>query len=76
MGSDPVTLLADSLHCHDQSVDLGIYDSDTAWRPYWNEAALCHAVNTSDMFVEERSLKVLAVHLQNVGINITCQTLR
>jgi hypothetical protein len=26
------------------------------------------------MFVEERSLRVLAVRLQKVGINITCQT--
>jgi len=33
-----------------------IYDSDTAWRPDWNEAALRHAVSTSDVFVEERSV--------------------
>ena len=77
MGSDPMTLVANSVHLHDQSIDLGIYDSDTAWRPDWNEAALCHAVSTSDVvFVEERSLRVLAVRLQTFGVNITCQTLR
>jgi hypothetical protein len=30
MGSDPVTVVANSVHRHDQSIDLGIYDSDTA----------------------------------------------
>ena len=30
MGSDPVTLVANSVLRHDQSIDLGIYDSDTA----------------------------------------------
>ena len=30
MGSDPVTMVANALHRHDQSIDLGIYDSDTA----------------------------------------------
>ena len=30
MGSDPVTLVANSVHLHDQSVDLGIHDLDTA----------------------------------------------
>ena len=28
------------------------------------------------MFVEERSLKVLAVHVAKHGVNITCHTLR
>jgi hypothetical protein len=65
------------VHRHDQSIGLGIYDSDTAWRPDWNEAALRHAGSISDaVFVEERSLRMLAVRLQNVGVNITCQTLR
>jgi len=73
MGSDPVTLVANSLHCHDQSIGLGIYDSDTALWPDWNDAVLRHAVSTSDVFVEERSLSMLAVRLQIVGINITCQ---
>jgi len=77
MGSDAVTLVANYVHRHDQSIDLGICDSDTALRPNWKEAALCHAVSTSDVvFVEERSLRVLAVRLQIVGVNITCQTLR
>jgi len=49
MGSDAVTLVANSVHRHDQSIDLGIYDSDTAWRSDWNEAALRHAVSTSDV---------------------------
>ena len=53
MGSDPVTLVANSLHRHDQSIGLGIYDSGTAWWPDWNEAVLRHAVSTSDVvFVE------------------------
>jgi len=30
MGSEPVTVVANSVHRHDQSIDLGIYDSDTA----------------------------------------------
>jgi len=32
MGSDPVTVVANSGHRHDQSIDLGIYDSDTAFQ--------------------------------------------
>jgi len=30
MGSDPVTVVANSVYRHDQSIGLGIYDSDTA----------------------------------------------
>jgi hypothetical protein len=30
MDSDPVTMVANSVHCHVQSIYLGIYDSDTA----------------------------------------------
>jgi len=30
MGSDPVTMVASSVYYHDQSIGLGIYDSDTA----------------------------------------------
>ena len=30
MGSDPVTVVANSMHRHDQSIDLGNHDSDTA----------------------------------------------
>jgi len=30
MGSDPLTVVANSVHRHGQSIDLGIYDSDTA----------------------------------------------
>jgi hypothetical protein len=64
MGSDPVTMMANSLYRHDQSIDLGIYDSDTALRPDWNEAALRHAGNTSGVvFVGEHSLRALAVNL-------------
>jgi len=64
MGSDPVTVVANSVHRHDQSIDLGIYDSDTTLRPDWNEAALRHAGNASVVvFVKEHSLRVLAVHV-------------
>jgi len=38
MGSYPVTVMANSLHRHDQSIDFGIYDSDTALQEtpiYW-----------------------------------------
>jgi hypothetical protein len=62
MGSDPVIMVANSMHRHNESIDLGVYDSDTAWWPDWNEVALHHAGSTSVMFVEELSLKVLAVH--------------
>ena len=30
MDWDPVTVVANSVHCHNQSVGLGIYDSNTA----------------------------------------------
>ena len=30
MGSDPMTVVANSLHHHDQSINLGIHNSDTA----------------------------------------------
>jgi hypothetical protein len=30
MGSDPVTLVANYVHRHDQSIGFGIYDLDTA----------------------------------------------
>jgi len=64
MGSDPATVVVNSVYRHAQSIGLGIYDSDTAWPPDWNEAALRHAGNTSVVvFVEEHSLRVLAVHL-------------
>ena len=76
MGSDPVILVANSVHRHDQFIGLGIYDSDTTWRPDWNEAVLRLAASTSDVFVEKRSPRVLAVRLKNVGVNIACQTLR
>ena len=63
MGSDPVTLVVNSVYHHDQSIGLEILDSDTAWRPDWNEAPLRHAGSTSDVFVEEHSLRLLAVRL-------------
>jgi len=77
MGSDPVTVVANSVYRHDQAIDLGIYDSDTALWPDWNEAVLRHTGNTSVvMFVEEHSLRVLAVHLAKSWRNTTCQALR
>jgi len=30
MGSDPMTMVANSVHRHNQSIDLGIHDSDPA----------------------------------------------
>jgi len=30
MGSDPVTIVANSVHRHNKSMGLGIYNSDTA----------------------------------------------
>jgi len=66
-----MTVVANSVHRHDQSIDLGIYDSDTALRPNWNEAALRHAGRTSDVvFVEEHSIRVLAVHLAKSWRNL------
>jgi len=63
MGSDPVTVVANSAHRHDQSINFGICDWDTTLRPDWNEAVLCHACNKFVVvFVEEHSLKVLTVH--------------
>ena len=64
MGCDPVTVVANSVHRHDQLIDLGIYDSDTALRPDWNEVALRQAGNTSVVvFVQAHSLRALAVYL-------------
>jgi len=64
MGSDLVTVVANYVHRHDQSINLRIYDSDTALQLEWNEAALRRAGTTSVVvFVEEHSLRVLAVHL-------------
>jgi len=64
MGSDPVTVVANSVHRQDQTINLGIYESDNALQPDQNEAVLCHAGNTSVIvFVEEHSLRVLVVHL-------------
>ena len=64
MGSDPVTVVANSFYRHDQSISLGIYDSDTAWRLDWNEVALRHGGSISVfVFVQEHSVSVLAVHL-------------
>jgi len=33
MGSGRVTVVGNFVHRHDQSIDLGIYDSDTVLRP-------------------------------------------
>ena len=33
MSSDLVSMVANSVHRHDQSINLGIYDSDTALQP-------------------------------------------
>ena len=40
-------MVANSVHRQDQSINLGIYDSDTAWRPDWNQTVLSHAGSTS-----------------------------
>ena len=64
MGLDPMTLVANSVNHHDQSIDLGIHDSNTALCPDWDEAVFRHAGNTYViMFVEEHSLRLLAGHL-------------
>jgi len=34
MGSDPVTVVANSVRRHYQSIDLGVYDSAAALQPY------------------------------------------
>ena len=58
-----MTVVANSVYRQNQSIDLGIYVSDTALLPDWNEAALRRAGNTSViLFEEEHSLRVLAVH--------------
>jgi len=43
MGSDQMTVVANSVYRHDQSIGLGIYDSDTARRPDSIEVAPLHA---------------------------------
>ena len=64
MGSDPVIAVSNSLHRHNQSIGLGIYDSVTALRADLNETVLREAGNTTVVvFVEEHCLRVLAVHL-------------
>ena len=55
--------ITNSVHRHDQSIDLGTNFSDTALQPDCNEEVLRNAVNTSlVVVVEESSLKLLAVH--------------
>jgi len=77
MGSDLVTVVASYLYSHDESIGLGIYDSDTALRPDWNEAAVHHAGNKSVVvFVQEHSLRVLAVHLTKSWRKYHCQMLQ
>jgi len=76
IGSDPVTVVANSVQCHDQSIELGIFDSDNALGPDRNEAALLRAGNISVVFVEKHSLIVLAVLIAKVGVNNTCHMLR
>ena len=72
MGSDPVIVVTNSVHRHDQSIDFGIYDSDTALRPDWNEAALRRAANTSVVvFVEEHSLSVIRLYTNNIALKFT-----
>ena len=70
-------MVANSVHRQDQSIDLGIYVSHTTLRPDLNEAVFRHAGSTSVVvFVAEHSIRMLAVHLAKVGVNITCQMLR
>ena len=64
MGSGRVTVVANFVHRHDHFIDLGIYDSNTVLRPDLNEVVFRRAGNTSVVvFVEEHSLRLLAVHL-------------
>ena len=64
MGSDLVTVVANSMYLHDQSIDLRICDSDTALQPDWNEVTLLQVDNIFVVvFVEEYSSRVPAVYL-------------
>jgi len=77
MGSDLVTIVANSVHHHNQSISVGIYDSDTAWQNDWNEVALrcvdgtCHHVCRGTFTKSAGSLS-----WQKVDINVTCQMLQ
>ena len=42
MGSDPVTVVTNSVHRHDQSIGLGIYDSDSGDRGGTVVKLLCY----------------------------------
>jgi len=64
MGSDLLTMVANSVHRYDQSINLGISDSDTAYdmtEMRWCSIML--VITSVVMFVEEHSLRVLAVLL-------------
>ena len=62
MGSDAVTVVV-NLSKPRLFNRFGNFNSDTAWRPDWNEVALHHDGSTSVVvFVEQHSLRVLAVH--------------
>jgi hypothetical protein len=69
MGSDLVTVVANFVHRHDQSIDLGICDSDTALWPDWNEAGNTPVI----VFVEEHFLRVLAVELAKVCVKCSLE---
>ena len=67
MGSEPVTVVAYSIHRHDQSIGLGNFDSSTAWQPDWNDKAPRHALSASFCRVCRGTCqRVLAVHFGKV----------
>jgi len=77
MGSDPATLVANTVTA---TTNLSVWESMIQILPgdlTEMRRRSFQTVSTSDVvFVEEPSLRVLAVRLQIVDVNITCQTLR
>ena len=63
MGSDPLTMVVNSAHCHDQSISQRNAVSDSVWWPNHNHRVFYHAGNTYNItFTEEHFLQGLRVH--------------
>ena len=77
MDSDPVTVVANSVHRHDQSIDLGIMIQTL---PYdlteMRRRSVMLVIHLSSCLKRNIPLECWQFIMHNVGVNITCQTLR
>jgi hypothetical protein len=68
MGSDPVTVLANCVHRHDQSIDFGIYDSDTVcWK-----TTLCTSETTTHWALASDRQRTVKSHVHDTCLFACC----